>query len=271
MTATDLDACQLADEAAKQGCQAISTFTHVPAVLPADFPRVSDQASVRALRSRMTAGNLTLLNAEYFPLTTGVCLEDYRPGLSRAAGLGARQATTHVQIEDAAAQRDAFKAFSDLCAEYGLLLALEFTSTAKIKSLKDALHLIETAGEGNAVLTLDLLHAARTGVTVEQIAAIDGSLLGTVQICDGPAHMAPDQLRVESLTNRLPPGSGDLPLVAMLRSVPKGTPIEVEVPQHPAMKSNVSAHERIRQAIRGAKSVLERSLISPIGEGFAPS
>ncbi len=258
MTATDIDACQLADEAASQGCQAISTFTHVPDVLPANFPRIDDEASVRALKSRMAAGNLTLLNAEYFPLTPDVRLEDYRPGLSRAASLGARQATTHVQIEAAAAQRDAFGAFSDLCAEHGLLLALEFTSTAKIKSLEDALHLIEIAGKGNAVLTLDLLHAARTGVTAEQIAAIDGRVLGTVQICDGPAHMAPDQLRTESLSNRLPPGSGDFPLVAMLRSVPNGTPIEVEVPQHGAMESNVSAHERIRQAISGARSVLDQ-------------
>jgi hypothetical protein len=93
---------------------------------------------------------------------------------------------------------------------------------------------------------LDALHIQRGGSTLDDVRALEPSLVPCLQICDGPlatpaslelpAHlplgMTADGsvLQVEARALRQVPGEGEFPLAELLAAVPSGTPISVEVP-----------------------------------------
>jgi sugar phosphate isomerase/epimerase len=58
-------------------------------------------------------------------------------------------------------------------------------------------------------------------------------------------------------SERLVPGSGDIDLVGMLCALPQGKIYSIEVPRD-AESSRLSPHERAKEALRSAKSVVAR-------------
>ncbi len=68
----------------------------------------------------------------------------------------------------------------------------------------EAAALIRAAGRPNARMMIDALHLFRFDRTVAEAAAV-APLVGRLQLCDGPAVSAEDQLK-EAISFRLPPG-----------------------------------------------------------------
>lgn len=115
---------------------------------------------------------------------------------------------------------------------YGILPSIEPITYQQIHSLPSALAMARETGCG---VVLDSLHLARFGADDDEIMA---SLehVSTLQLCDAPRRgpETREDLIREARGGRLAPGDGDLDLAALVRLMPPGFPLSIEVPAGPA-------------------------------------
>lgn len=154
--------------------------------------------------------------------------------IATAAAIGARSIVVvemmdvHPTLDEAA---EAFASVCDLAAAQGLRAHIEFLPFGGIPDLNSAWAIVQAAGRPNGGLTIDSWHLFRSGSTLDQLAAIPGERVHTVQINDAPAHPA-DDLFAETMTGRLIPGQGAFDLVGLIRTLDRigsTAPIGVEV------------------------------------------
>lgn len=154
--------------------------------------------------------------------------------VATAARIGARSVAaidmspTPPPLDEAA---EGFAALCDLAGEHGLLAHIEFLPSSAIRSLSETWAIVEAAGRANGGVTIDALHFFRSGSTLEQLAAIPGERIHTVQLSDAPRHLSGD-LWTELMTARLLPGEGALDIIGLIRTldaIGSTAPIGIEV------------------------------------------
>ena len=136
-----------------------------------------------------------------------------------AAYLGAHRVDVNGNDPDAARLTDQFAALCALCAEHGLGVGLEFMMSTQIKTLGDALALIERSGADNATVTVDALHLARSGGSPRDVAELDSAQISYVQLYDGPAQPPGQGYAREAAAERMLPGAGELRVRALVDAV----------------------------------------------------
>lgn len=143
------------------------------------------------------------------------------PIITTAARIGAQSVSAIDLSVEPASLDEAAESFARLCAmaaEHGLKAQIEFLPTGGIRSLAEAMAIVEAAGCDNGGVTLDAWHFFRSGSTLEELAKIPGHRIHAVQLCDAPAAPAAD-LWSELMTARLLPGEGDLDVVGLVRTL----------------------------------------------------
>jgi sugar phosphate isomerase/epimerase len=129
------------------------------------------------------------------------------------------------------AAAEAFGGVCDRAKAHGLIVTLEFLPWAPIADAATAWEIVRRAARPNGALMFDTWHHFRAGGTPQELRALPGAAIGSVQINDGPAH-GWDNLVAESMQARLLPGEGDIPLVELIRAldaIGSRSPIGVEV------------------------------------------
>ena len=109
---------------------------------------------------------------------------DYRAAFEKGAELGAAQVLTSVWTKDRSF------AFCEQAAQFGLTLNLEFPIVSELTSMKEALELQEKVGAPNLKILMDMIYVHKTGITPEDIRAVDLSRFGVIHLCDWPAETA---------------------------------------------------------------------------------
>jgi sugar phosphate isomerase/epimerase len=156
---------------------------------------------------------------EFYAIAEGVGARS----LNVAQGFGAR-----VDLDRAA---EALAGVCDRAREHGLLVTLEYLPWSGIPDARTALAIVERTGRANAALMIDTWHSFRGPTDDAQLAALPGARIGSVQLNDAPATPAAD-LVAETLSARLLPGAGAIPLVRWLRILAASgsrAPLGVEV------------------------------------------
>jgi sugar phosphate isomerase/epimerase len=97
---------------------------------------------------------------------------------------------------------------------HGLHLTLEFLPDSAIPDLAAAERIVAAVAAGNLGVMFDTWHFARTGGTVQQLAALPQGVIGGVQISD--RREPPAGTVYAPMSGRLLPGEGELPLGEML-------------------------------------------------------
>ena len=152
-----------------------------------------------------------------------------------ADGVGARSINlvqgfgTSVDVDRAA---EAFAGVCDRAREHGLLVTLEYLPWCGIPDAATAFAIIDRCGRANAAILFDTWHTFRGPTDDAQLEKIPGARIGTVQINDAPAMPEQSDLVAETMTARLLPGEGAMPLVRWLRWLDESgctAPIGVEV------------------------------------------
>lgn len=153
--------------------------------------------------------------------------------LETAARLQARFLTV-VALDDVEERvADRLAAVAELSASYGLRTALECMAFMGIKTLAQGARVIDLSGRSEVGLIIDPLHLDRAGDSPANIAMLPPERIAWVQLCDAGAR--PDVTDIEALIdeargNRLVPGTGTLPLSAVMAAVPGHVPVSLEVP-----------------------------------------
>lgn len=137
--------------------------------------------------------------------------------------------------------------------QHGVRLTLEFLPESAIPDLAHALHLVNAVAADNLAILLDVWHFARTGGTLEQLAALPDGAIGGLQISD--RIPPPPGTAYAPMSGRLLPGEGELPLGAwlsvLLRRQRRLTAIGVEVFSE-ELKAHAPAEIARRVAASGA-------------------
>jgi sugar phosphate isomerase/epimerase len=179
----------------------------------------------------MSSTGVHVFDIEVALLSPDTDVKRYKPVFEAGAALGAQRVCVNIDDPDRSRVVDRFAQLCDLGAPFGLTMDVEFMVWRPVASLKDAADVVARAGKPNGAILVDTLHFIRSGGRVAELAALDPALIGSVQLCDAPLTRLPELSIIdEARSDRLPPGEGELPLIAILGALPKTVPLAVEVP-----------------------------------------
>jgi sugar phosphate isomerase/epimerase len=200
------------------------------------------------------ANRLTPLDIEVIWIRGGRTVTNAARRLIDIGGeLGAR----NVLIVSANADLDDTKRqFAELCVlaeQAGMRAVLEFLMIAEVKTLAQALDVVQSVDHPAGAVLIDALHLARCGASTADVAAIDRRLLPYAQLCDGPAQVhEPDHATylAEAIDGRCLPGEGELPLAELIHALPIDLPLSLEI-------RSKALRERFGDPIERARAVLD--------------
>jgi len=194
-------------------------------------PEHWDASTTRSVRERLADTGLRVLDVEVMIL--GPDVPD--SALDRIVEIGvevnARYALAIGTDPDLARTADRFGRLCERAAAGGLRVGLEFMRFTEVRTLADALGVVQAAGHPAGGVLIDMLHLVRSGSRPEDLAAIDPDLLAYAQLCDAPAPPGETlgQLVNEALSGRVLPGDGALPVAEILARLPAGRPLSCEI------------------------------------------
>lgn len=151
-----------------------------------------------------------------------------------AARVGARSVTIAEIYGVTPSTDEAASVLAPICrkaADEGLIVHLEFAPFGGIKTLTQAIAIVEATGCANAALTIDSWHFFQGGSTLAQLGQVSGARIGSVQLNDGVIEPADDPLTA-CMTRRRLPGEGAFDLVGLVRTLDRigsTAPIGIEV------------------------------------------
>lgn len=229
LTVIDADPLQLIDAAQAGGFATIGLRIVPP--LPTDniVPVAGRKTLIRDIMDRLDATGVRVHDIEAVWLMPPTNVQSLRAALETGARLGAKHVLAVGNDPDPARLTDNFAALCDSANAVGLGVALEPISYVTLKTLRQALDMLDRVRKPNARLLIDALHFFRSGARSGDLAGIDPSLFPYIHLCDAPAA-APENLKAEARGDRFYPGEGELALGELLRALPAGVPIGVEAP-----------------------------------------
>lgn len=256
ITAVDTTPIQLAEVASAAGCEGICLFMEPMDVLPLmpPFDIYHDLPARRALKQRMDDLGVGLDVAYPFTLAGRTDVAAFATAMECAADLDAQVLNALVYDRDPARRADKFAEFCALAGSFGLRVGVEFYPPSQVRSLADALALVDGAG-AHVGINVDLLHLMRSGGTIAELAAAPAGRIFYGQLSDGPLN-APDDLDAEASSGRLLAGEGAFDLAGFVRALPAQCPLSVEIPRNAAAAAGVPLAARVREAVDGVRAAI---------------
>jgi sugar phosphate isomerase/epimerase len=125
-----------------------------------------------------------------------------------------------------------------------------------IRTLTLAGRVVEAAARPNGGVLVDALHLSRTGGIPQSVREIAPGRIQSAQLCDAHAKapIGTESIILEARSQRLPPGTGHLPLIDLIAALPDHTVLSVEVP----MASGADAEEHARQVFAASQALIKR-------------
>jgi sugar phosphate isomerase/epimerase len=150
-----------------------------------------------------------------------------------ATELDARSITAVVFAKSPPSQDELIECFARLCeraAERGLQVHLEFIPFTPVRTLEDALAIVDAVNLPNGGIMLDAWHLCRSGGSAKDVEACARRIFG-VQL-DDAVETAEDNPVEETMHRRLLPGEGVAGVPEIIRALREGgstAPLGVEV------------------------------------------
>jgi sugar phosphate isomerase/epimerase len=207
----------------------------------------------RELEHRLADTGIKVLDVEVFRLAPDTRVADFEPVIATAARLGASELLVHGADGDAARLAERFGRLCDLAAGYRLNVNLEPMPWVDVSSAGKAKRLLAAVDRRNAALLVDAIHFFRAGDGFDEL---QGVRCNYMQLCDAPAERPSDLQEIlrQARSDRLFPGDGGLDLRGLMRALPAGVPISIEIPYAKPM----SALERAQRALGATRKLLHR-------------
>ena len=232
-----------------------------PAVPGGDYsPLIGDAVLRRETRARLAATGVAVFDVEILRLGAGVDLAGFAPIFDLCGDLGARAVLVAGDDPDEARLTDAYARLCAMARPYGVTADLEFMPWTAVKDATSAHRIVAAAGQPNGGILVDALHAARSSTTLADLAALPAEWIHYIQLCDAPADIPTtvEGLLHTARSGRLLPGDGGIDLAGLLRALPAGRPISLELP-NPAEKARRGVRAWAAAALDGARRVVQRA------------
>lgn len=189
--------------------------------------------TTREVRAALAATGLPVLDVEVIWLKPGSAMDDHRRVIDIGAELGAAHVLCVSSEPDSAVTA---ARLADLCHHAegsGMRVTLEFGIFTEVKTLSDALSILDAVGHDLRAVLIDPIHVDRSGTALEEIARIDPALLPYAQFCDAPAQRPNpadfDAVITDAIDLRRQCGEGALPLHDLYAALPADIPLSIEL------------------------------------------
>jgi sugar phosphate isomerase/epimerase len=196
------------------------------------YPLMRDSAMTRATQAAIGETGVGVLDIELVRITPDIDIAGLEPVFAIAAELGANYVITAPYDPDLARLADALDAIGGLAARYGLRAVLEFFPWTEVPDLSAAVRIVEASGRDDVGILVDALHFNRSNSSFDQLDHIHPSRLPFVHVCDAPVreNYTTEELLHAGRVERLPPGEGGIDILGLLKHMPPGIPMALEVP-----------------------------------------
>jgi len=233
-SAIDVEPAKFVSMAAVAGFSSVGLRLHpaFPGAPYYELPAGSDVA--RDVKARLDGEGISLYDIEFV-----VIGPDFDPAaltsmLEAASALGARRLSVCGDDPDRGRLIANFAALCDLAATFGMGVDLENMGWRTVASFDDSLSVVQDSNRDNAGALVDALHFFRNGGQAKDVSSAPEGMIRSIQLCDarGPAPTTADQMVSEARTGRFAPGLGELPVASLIKVLPAGAAVSVEVPIH---------------------------------------
>ena len=193
---------------------------------------VGNGPAIRDIRQRLDDLGIRLSNVNAYSLFPDVSASSLEPVVEAAAALGSPTIVAICNQPDRARFGEVFGKYCEMAGKYRLRVALEFMKFSEIKTLSQAVRVVEEFGAPDTGVLIDALHFYRSGGLAADLSGVDRRRISHFQLCDGPTllHPTEEEMRTESRSHRLAPGDGAIPLRDFLNVLPEEIEVEYEVP-----------------------------------------
>jgi len=215
-----------------------------------------------ALRSETLAclrdTGIKVLDASGARLVPSTDLSAFASFFEAAAELGARHVLATGDDPDESRLTDRFARLCESAQRFGLTVDIEFVPWMTLASVSDAARMVRAVAHPALGIAVDALHFDRSGSRVDDLASLPRAWFRYVQLCDAPREWGRerDELLHAATRERLFPGEGAIDLVGVLRALPAGIPVALEIPRE-TLSRTMAAPERLRLAVQATRRVLD--------------
>ncbi|MGH9573071.1 MAG: sugar phosphate isomerase/epimerase family protein [Candidatus Acidiferrales bacterium] len=233
-----------------------ASFRTIPLGLPGEpnYRLADNPVLLKELKAALRQTGIKGLDVELARIIDDVDVRTYLPDLEAAAELGIRQVVSSVWTTNRAYAIDSLGRLCDLGAKIGMTINLEFVTWAAVRTLRDAVEMIQAVNKPNCGLLVDTLHFSRSQVSLEDLRTIPDSWFNIVHLCDAPPEIpsTKEELIYTAREARLDPGQGGIDLAAILNRIPD-VPYSLELPNFERVK-RLGYTEHVRLALLNAKN-----------------
>jgi len=201
---------------------------------------------------------IKVLDASGARLIPSTDLTAFSPFFEAAAELGARHVLATGDDPDESRLTNRFAGLCESAQQFDLTVDIEFVPWMTLASVNDAARMVRTVAHPALGIAVDALHFDRSGSGADELATLPRSWFRYVQLCDAPPGWSGerDALLHAATRERLFPGEGAIDLVALLRALPAGIPVALEIPRE-TLSRTMAAPERLRLAVQATRRVLD--------------
>jgi sugar phosphate isomerase/epimerase len=233
-SAIDVEPAKFVSMAAAAGFSSVGLRLHpaFPGAPYYELPAGSDVA--RDVKARMDGEGISLYDIEFVVIGPDFDAAALTSMLEGASALGARRLSVCGDDPDRQRFVANFAALCDLAATFGIGVDLENMGWRTVASFDDSLSIVQGSSRDNAGVLVDALHFFRNGGQAKDVSSAPEGMIRSIQLCDarGPAPTTADQMVSEARTGRFAPGLGELPVASLIKVLPAGAAVSVEVPIH---------------------------------------
>lgn len=260
LTVLELSPPDMVEVAARAGYSHVGLRTEPATPEEHHYPVLRDSHLRRQTAARLRDTGIKVLDIEILRLKPDTRVQHFIPHLEFGAEFGASELLVAGNDPDPQRLAANFAELCDLAVPYGIHPHMEFMPWTDCQSFAQACHVVEAAGRANGCVLIDAFHFDRSGSRLEEIAALSSSHMRYAQLCDviGPRPHDRAEILRQARQERRFPGDGDCDLVGLLRHLPAGLPLSLEVPTQRLLEQGVSALQRAQMAIDKTRSLLER-------------
>lgn len=221
------------------------------------FSLREDAALRRELHHVMRDRGVSLSLGEGIAITEDVhAKEAYPRDLEIMQTLGIRRINVVSLDPDLARTFDQLADLTELASGFGIETLIEFVPIFTVADLSTAYDAVRHVGRPDCRIMFDTMHFCRSGSQVSDLAALDLSMIGYIQLCDVPLRPSNEDYMDEAVHQRAAPGDGDLPLRNILRALPRDRVVGLEIPLRAEALAGQGDHERISRCIDAALAIL---------------
>jgi sugar phosphate isomerase/epimerase len=222
-------------------------------------PLATDRKLFELTKAALERTGVQLLDIEVARIVKEARPSDYLAAMEAAARLGGRHVLSSVWCDDPPFARDFFAELCDLAKQFDLTVDLEFVTWSGVRTLDEAVAILQATARENAGVVVDMLHFDRCHADLGVLRALPRGWFHFVQICDAPGKYSTDREELIRIGReaRLYLGEGGIDVAAILPCLP-ARPLSIEIPNTRKLAS-LGPEQYARLCIETAKSYLAAS------------